>query len=82
MPNLASAVNVPSHAWFSHSGGGMARASLDDDNTWDDDFQTLHTPVHCVVWREDDGCGEAVDIRMESSRGSPGWQTGHQVDIG
>ena len=82
MPKLASAVNVLSHARSSHSGEGMARASLDDDDTWDDDFQTPHTPVHRVVWREDDGRGEPVDGRMESSSRSPGWQTGYQVDIG
>ena len=82
MPKLASAVNVLSHAWSSHSSGGMARASLDDDDTWDDDFQAPHTPVHCVVWRGDDGCREPIDGRMESLRGSPGWQTGYQVDIG
>ena len=82
MPKLASAVNVLSHARSSHSGEGMAWASLDDDDAWDDDFQTPHTPVHHVVWREDDGCGELVDGRMESLRGSPGWQTGYQVDIG
>ena len=82
MPKLASAVNVPSHAWSSHLGEGMAWASLDDDNAWDDDFQTPHTPVHHIVWREDDSCREPVDGRMESSRRSPGWQTGYQVDIG
>ena len=60
----------------------MAQASLDDDNAWDDDFQTAHTPVHCIVWREDDSHGEPFDGRMESLRGSPGWQTGNQVDIG
>ena len=82
MPKLASAVTIPSHARCSHSGGGMAQASLDDDDTWDDDFQTPHTPVCRIVWREDDGCGELVDGRVESSRESPGWQTGYQVDIG
>ena len=82
MPKLASVINVLSHAWSSHSSEGTAQASLDDDNAWDDDFQTPHTPVHCVVWREDDGHGELVDGRMESSRGRPGWQTGYQVDIG
>ena len=56
----------------------MAQASLDDD----DDFQTPHTPVCCIVQREDDGRGEPVDGRMESARGSPGWRTGYQVDIG
>ena len=81
MPKLASAVNVLSHAWSSHSSGGMARASLDED-AWDDDFQTSHTPVCSIVWREDDGHGEPVNGRMEASRGSPGWQTGYQVDVG
>ena len=61
MRKLASAVNVPSHVQSSHSGGGMARASLDDEDAWDNDFQTPHTPVHCVVRREDGGCGEPVD---------------------
>ena len=60
----------------------MAQASLNDDNAWDDDFQTPHTPVRCVVQREDDSCRELVNGRMESLRGSPGWQTGYQVDIG
>ena len=60
----------------------MARASLDDEDAWDDDFQTPHTPVCHVVWREDGGHGELVDERMEASRGSPGWQPGYQVDIG
>ena len=32
----------------------MARASLDDDEAGEDDFQTLHTPVHHVV-RQDGG---------------------------
>ena len=71
MPKLASAVNVPSHAQSSHSSGGMAQASLND--AWDDDFQTPHMLVHCIVQREDGGCGELVDGRMEASRGSPGW---------
>ena len=78
----ASAVNVLSHAQSSHSSGEMAWASLDDDNAWDDDFQTPHTLVCCVLWREDDSHGEPVDGRMESLRGSPGWRTGYQVDIG
>ena len=60
MPKLALAVNVPSHAQSSYSGGGMAWASLNNDDAWDDDFQTPHTPVHCHG-------------RMESLRGSPGW---------
>ena len=82
LPKLASAVNILSHAWSSHSGGGMAWASLDDEDAWDDDFQTPHTPVHHVIWREENGQGEPVNGGMEALRGSPGWQTGYQVDVG
>ena len=82
MPKLASAVSVLTHVQSSHSGGGMARASLNDEDAWDDDFQTPHTPVHHVVWREDTGRGELVNGKMEASRRSPSWQTGYQVDIG
>ena len=60
----------------------MAWASLDDDEAWDDDFQTPHTPVCHVVRREGNSHGEPVNGRMESLRGSPGWQTGYQLDIG
>ena len=72
MPKLALAVNVPSHAWYSHSGGGMAWASLDDEDTWEDDFQTPHMTVHCIVWGEDSSHGEPFNGRMDTSRGSPG----------
>ena len=82
MPKLASAVNISSHAQSSHSDGGMAWASLDDDEAWDDDFQTPHTPVCHVVRREGNGRGEPVNGRMQSLRGSPGWQIGYQLDIG
>ena len=81
-PKFASAVNVPSHAQSSHSGEGMAWASLDEDDVWEDDFQTPHTPVHRVVQREDDSWGDLAEGRLESSRGSPGLRTGFQVDIG
>ena len=51
MPKLASAVNIPSYAWSSHSGGRMAQASLDEQDAWEDNVQTLHTPVcHIVQW--------------------------------
>ena len=60
----------------------MAWASLDDDDAWDDDYQTPHTPVHHIVQREDDSHRELVDGRMEASRGSPGLRTGYQVDVG
>ena len=78
MPKLASAVNVLSHAWSSQSCGEMARASLDDEDAWDDDFQTPHMPVHHVVWWE----GEPAAGRMEAYRGSPSWCPCYQVDIG
>ena len=70
MPKLALAVNVPSHAQSSHSSEGMAQASLNDEDAWDDDFQAPHTPVHHIVWREDGSHGEPVDGRMEASRRS------------
>ena len=82
MPKVALAVNVPSHAQSSHSSEGMAQASLEEDNAWEDDFQTSHTPVCHVVWWEDDGHRCLAEGRPESSRGSPGQQTEYQVDIG
>ena len=82
MPKLASAVNVPSHAQSTHSSEGMARASLNDDDVWDDDLQTPHTPIYHVVRRENDSRGEPAKGRMESLRGSPGWWSGYQVNIG
>ena len=60
----------------------MARASLYNKDTWEDDFQTLHTPVRRVVWRDGGGHGELAAERMEASRGSPGWQSFYQVDVG
>ena len=82
MPKLASAVNVPSYARSSRSGRGMARASLDDEDAWEDDFQTLHMPVCHIVWWDGGGHGEPATERMEASRGSPGWQPYYQVDVG
>ena len=49
MPKLASAVNIMSHAWSNHSCGGMVRASLNDEDAWEDDFQTPHMLVHHIV---------------------------------
>ena len=68
MPKLASAVNIPSHAQSSHSSGGMARASLNDEDAWEDDFQTLHMPVHCVVW----GRTAAVENQLMEGWKPPG----------
>ena len=78
MPKLVSAVNILSHAWSSHSCGEMARASLDDEDVWEDDFQTLHMPVCHIVWWE----GKPAAGRMEASWGSPTWRPCYQVDIG
>ena len=60
----------------------MAWASLDDDEAGEDDFQTLHTPVHCIVRHDGGSCGEPTMEHMEASGGSPTWQLFVQVDIG
>ena len=60
----------------------MAQASLDDEDVWEDDFQTPTTPVHCIVQQEEGGHGELDAGKMEASRGSPGWPPCYQVDIG
>ena len=48
-PKLSSAVSVPMSARSSCSAGGVAQASLDDDEDEEEDFQTSHTPMHHVV---------------------------------
>ena len=60
----------------------MAWASLDDEDTWEDAFQTPRMPVcHVVQW--DGGThGELAAGRMEASQGSPDWHPCYQVDIG
>ena len=60
----------------------MAQDSLNDEDAWEDDFQTLHMPVCCVVWWDGGGCGELAAGRVEASRGRPSWQPYYQVDIG
>ena len=82
MPKVASAVNIPSYTWSSHSREGTARVSLDMDEALEDDFQTLYTPVHCVMQQEDNGCQCSAEGRPESSRGSPGQWTEYRVDVG
>ena len=42
-------MSVLAYARSSHSAGGVAQASLDEDEDWEEDFQTPHTLVHCVV---------------------------------
>ena len=46
-PKLPLAVNVPAYARSSHLGGGMARASLDDEEVWEDDSRP-RTPQHAM----------------------------------
>ena len=82
MPKLALVVNVPAYTHSNRSGRGMARASPDDEDTWEDDFQTTHTPVCCVVWQSGGGHGDPAAERMEASEGSPSWQSFFQVDVG
>ena len=81
-PKLPSAVNILAYAWSSRSGGRMARASLDNEEAWEDDFQTPHFPAHHVVRWNGGSHGEPATERMEASRGSPSWQSFFQVDIG
>ena len=51
----------------------MAWASLDDEDAFEDDFQTLHMPVHHVVQWDEGGHGELAAEGMETFRGSPCW---------
>ena len=55
MPKLASVVNILSYARSSCSSRGIARASLDKEDAWEDNFQTLHTLVCHVVWHDRGG---------------------------
>ena len=81
-PKLPLAVNIPAYTWSSRSSGGMARTSLDDEEAWEDDFQTLHSPACCVVRWNRGGRRDLSTERMEASGGSPSWQSFFQVDIG
>ena len=81
-PKVASVVNIPTYAWSSHSSEGTARASLDQDEALEDDFQTQHMPVCCIMQREDDSHRSSAEGRLEHSGGSPGQWTEYQIDIG
>ena len=81
-PKVASTVNIPPHARSSHSGKGMAQASLDHDEALEDDFQTQHTPVHHVMQWEDTSHQSSAKGRLECSRGSSRQWTGYHIDIG
>ena len=60
----------------------MARASLNQNEAQEDDFQTQHMPICCVMQQENDGRRSSAEGRLEHSGGSPGQQTGYQIDIG
>ena len=60
----------------------MARASLDDEEAWENNIQTPHSPTCHVVRWNGGGHGEPAVERMEASRGSPSWPSFFQVDIG
>ena len=81
-PKVASVVNVPTYTRSSHSSEVMARASLNQDEAQEDDFQTQHMPVHHMMWWENDSHRSSAEGRLELSGGSPGQQTGYQIDIG
>ena len=72
-PKVALAVNIPPHTQSSHSGEGMAQASLNHDEALEDYFQTQHTLVCHIMWWEDNGHRSSFDGRQ---------QTGYRVDIG
>ena len=81
-PNMASVVNIPPHAWSSHSSEGTALALLDQDEALEDDFQTQHMPVcHIRRWG-DSGSGSSVGGGLECTRGSPGQWATYCLDIG
>ena len=61
---------------------GTARASLDQDQAQEDDFQTQHMPVCHVMWWEDDRRRSSAKGRLQHSRGSLGQWMGYQIDIG
>ena len=75
-------MSVRAYARSSHSAGGVAQASLDDDEDWEEDFQTPHPPIHCVVRQEEGSQGEPTIEQMEASRGSLAWWLVARVDIG
>ena len=80
-PKVASVVNVPPHVWSSHSGKGTALASLDQEEVWEDDFQTQHTPVRRVKRQGDSSSEASGGGGPECSRGSLGQQTVYRLDI-
>ena len=72
----------PPHSQSSHSGKGMALASLDQDEVLEDDFQTRHTLVCRVKCQGDSGGKASAGGGPECSGGSPGQQAIYHLDIG
>ena len=66
-PKAALMVNVPSHAWSSHSSEGMARVSLDEDDAWM--ISRPHTHQSATY------CGGrmmAADVQLQECQNLPG----------
>ena len=74
-------MSVLVHARSSRSAEGVAQASLDDDEDWEEEFQTPHIPMHRVVRREEFGQGKPAAEQMDASGGSLAWQVVANVDI-
>ena len=81
-PKVTSVVNVPPHGRSSHSGEGMALASLNQDEVLEDDFQTQHVPVCRVRWWGNSSSGSLAGGGLEGSGGSPGQWAIYPLDIG
>ena len=75
-------ISPPPHAQSSHSGKGMALASLDQDEALENDFQTQHMPVHHISWWGDSGSGSLAGGGLECTGGSPGQWATYCLDIG
>ena len=73
-------VNIPPHAQSSHSTKGVAWASLDDDDLFDDEFQSHHTPICHIVWQEEYNSPGLVE-GMNFTRGSPTYLPYYQATI-
>ena len=75
-------MSIPAYARSICSAGGVAQALLDDDEDWEEDFQTSHTPIHHMVGWEEGSQGELAQEQMQASSGSLAWWLVARVDIG
>ena len=71
----------PPHTQSSHSSEGTARALLNYDKAFEDDFQTQHILVRRVMWWEDNSHRSSAEGHLECSGGSPGQWAGYCMDI-